>query len=258
MRDALTLTVFKKRNESMTVPANPANPSQDKKHGRQPPNWKKRAIRAVAQWAMALYIWLLRLTCRIRVVHGNEYLADALASGSPVVPCAWHQRLVPTGLFLRSLVDRGMRVGFLISPSREGEFMSRVAHAHRVTPIRGSSSRSGKEAMQALREAVAAGVSPMMYGDGPRGPAGVFKTGAVILAARSGAPLFLVGGCASRYWQVKSWDAMHVPKPFCRFTIAIGEPWPIGPLDDTRPAEDVAAELGRRLDALNEIAQQAR
>lgn len=221
---------------------------------RSPPGWRKRAMAKVSEWGIAGYIWLLRLTCRIRVIEGGEHVEAAIARGTPVVPCAWHQRLVPSGLFLRSLVPRGMNVGFLISPSREGEFMSRIAHTHRVKPIRGSSSRTGKEAMQALTEAVAAGISPMMYGDGPRGPARVFKTGAVILASRSGAPLFLVGAAASRYWQVKSWDAFHIPKPFCCFYVAIGEPWPIGALEGTQQAEDIAVELGRRLDELCETA----
>ena len=229
--------------------------SGKKRRKRQPPGWRTRVLRIVSQWGMAGYIWLLRLTCRIRVVEGRQYLEDTLAGDTPVVPCAWHQRLVPSGLFLRSLVPRGMNVGFLISPSREGEFMSRVAHNHRVTPIRGSSSRTGKEAMQALTEAVREGVSPMMYGDGPRGPARVFKTGAVILASRTGAPLFLVGAAASRYWQVKSWDSFQVPKPFCTFYIAIGEPWPIGSLGGPHQAEDIAKELGHRLDALCEVAQ---
>ncbi|GAB3675538.1 lysophospholipid acyltransferase family protein [Salinisphaera aquimarina] len=221
------------------------------------PGWRKRLLRTLSEWGIAGYIWLLRLTCRIRVVEGRQHLDAALASGTPVIPCGWHQSLVPSGLFLRSLVPRGMNIGFLISPSREGEFMSRVAHAHRVKPIRGSSSRSGKEAMRALTEAVAEGISPMMYGDGPRGPARQFKTGAVILASRSGAPLFPVGAAASRYWQVKSWDAFRIPKPFCRFLIAVGEPWTVGALEGTVEAEDIATELGHRLDALNLRAEQS-
>ncbi|WP_353218822.1 DUF374 domain-containing protein [Salinisphaera sp. S4-8] len=232
-------------------------PAHEKKRGKRPPSLGKRLLRTLSQWAMAGYIWLLRLTCRIDIVAGREHLEDTLTRATPVVPCAWHQRLVPSGLFLRSLVARGMHVGFLISPSREGEFMSRVARNHRVEPIRGSSSRTGREAMQALVEAVAHGISPMMYGDGPRGPARVFKTGAVILASRTGAPLFLVGAAASRYWEVKSWDRMHVPKPFCRFKIAVGEPWPIGQLHAKHEAEDIAEQLGQRLDSLCEVAHNA-
>lgn len=244
------------RDKATTATGDQAR-SKRRKARRRAPTRGQRLVRMVSQRGMASYIWLLRLSCRIEIVAGGEHLESALASGQPVVPCAWHQRLVPSGLFLRSLVDQGMNVGFLISPSREGDFMSRVAHNHRVIPIRGSSSRTGREAMQALTAAVAEGISPMMYGDGPRGPARVFKTGAVILASQSGAPLLLVGAASSRFWQVKSWDRFQVPMPFCRFRIALGEPWPIGPLHDRREAETIAEELGRRLDALCDVARHA-
>lgn len=240
----------------MAQSAGPSGRSKPRKNTSRRAGWRRAITSRLAEWAVSRFIWLLRLTCRVRIVHGAEHLDAALARGVPVVPCAWHQRLVPSGLFLRSLVPRGMRVGFLISPSREGQFLCRVARVHKVEAIRGSSSRTGKEAMQALTQAVADGFSPMMYGDGPRGPARVFKPGAVVLASRTGAPLFLVGAAASRYWKVRSWDGCHVPKPFCRFDIAIDAPWPVAALDDgTQQAEDIAAAPGRRLDVLNRIAE---
>lgn len=218
----------------------------------------QRVLTAVAEWVLSRYIWLLCLTCRIRVVHGGADLEAVLAAGRadgrPVVPCAWHQSLVSSAIFMRAQRRRGLQVGFLISPSREGRFMSGVAHAHRMTAIRGSSSRTGKAAMAALTEAVRGGISPMMYGDGPRGPAQVFKPGAVVLASRSGAPLLLVGAVASRYWQLRSWDACHIPMPFCRLDVAIGMPWSVGALDGPDHAQTLAGELGQRLKTLNRIA----
>lgn len=222
------------------------------------PTWRQRITMRAAAWASMVVIWLLRLTCRIRVVQGAQHVDAMLAAEVPaIVPCGWHQRIIMSGLFLRSLVPRGLRLGFLISPSREGEFIARVARSHGTETIRGSSSRTGKEAMRALTQAVREGISPMMYGDGPRGPAGVFKPGAVILASRSGAPLFLVGCAANRYWQLKSWDSGQIPKPFARLTVAVGEPWRIGPLHGTGQAEDIAGEIGRRLDALDTVAAAA-
>lgn len=226
-----------------------------RKHDR--PAWRQKLELYAIAWVATLFIWLLRLTCRIRVVEGQQHLDAALARGTAVVPCAWHQRLVPSGLFLRSLVRRKMIIGFLISPSREGEIMSRLARAHDVTPIRGSSSRTGSQAMESLAEAVNQGISPMMYGDGPRGPAGVFKPGAVVLASRTGAPLFLIGAAVNRFWQLKSWDAHRIPKPFSRFNIAIGEPLYVGALEGTQQAEDLASEISRRLNVLDAAAEAA-
>lgn len=231
-----------------------------KKSGRKRdrPAWRQKLELHAVALAATLFIWLLRLTCRIRVVEGQQHLDAALASGQPIVPCAWHQRLVPSGLFLRSLVRRRMIIGFLISPSREGEMMSRLAQAHGVTPIRGSSSRTGSQALESLADAVNRGVSPMMYGDGPRGPAKVFKPGAVVLASRTGAPLFLIGAAVDRFWQLKSWDAHRIPKPFSCFNIAIGEPMYVGELEGTQQAEDLADLVSRRLKALDVTADTAK
>lgn len=240
--------------------AQPADARKNHKRPRRPkkPTWRQRLTTTAMVWASIALVWIFRLTCRIRVVRGHEHVETMLSRGTPVVPCGWHQRIIISGLFLRSLIPRGFRLGFLISPSREGEFISRVALAHSALTIRGSSSRTGRQAMNALVNAVRAdGISPTMYGDGPRGPAGVFKPGAGVLASRTGAPLFLVGCAASRYWQLGSWDKGRIPKPFARITIAVGEPWPIGELDDTGHAEQIAVEIGHRLDALDRIAEAA-
>ncbi|MDA3922977.1 MAG: DUF374 domain-containing protein [Salinisphaera sp.] len=238
----------------MTKVAKRSEQSKHRFRGRHGSRARRAAISWTTESAVFLFIWLLRLTCRVRIVQGQEHLDAALKQATPVVPCAWHQTLVASALFMRTLSPRGMRIGYLISPSREGRFLCRVARAHKVTPISGSSSRTGREAMCALTQAIAAGISPMMYGDGPRGPARVFKPGAVVLASRSGAPLFLVGAAASRYWQVRSWDRFRIPKPFCRFDIVIDAPWPVGELTGKQQAEDIALALGQQLDALNRIA----
>lgn len=233
-----------------------SNAPKTGRHKKKAPWWRPAAMRA-ASVAVTLLVWLLRATCRIRVVEGAAHVDATLAGGAPFIPCGWHQRIIMSGLFLRSLVPRGLRLGFLISPSREGEFIARVAKAHRTETIRGSSSRSGKQAMRALVEAVRAGLSPMMYGDGPRGPAGVFKPGAIVLSSRTGAALLPVGCAADRYWQLRSWDRHRIPKPFARITVAVGAPWVIGPLEDESQARIAAQTLGERLDALTDIAESA-
>jgi len=241
--------------------ADKARPSKSRaskgQRKRDRPAWRQKLELHVVSWAAMLFIWLLRMTCRIRVVEGQQHLDAALARGTAFVPCAWHQRIVPSGLFLRSLVRRKMRIGFLISPSREGEIVSRLAHAHGMTPIRGSSSRTGSQALESLAKAVGQGISPMMYGDGPCGPAGVFKPGAVVLASRTGAPLFLIGASVSRFRRLRSWDATHLPRPFSCFNIAIGEPLYVGVLEGTQTAEDLAGVVSDRLKALDAIASAA-
>ena len=201
------------------------------------------------------YVWLLRLTCRIRVIEGQQHLDSALAAGV-VIPCSWHQQLLTGGLFLRGLIPRGLKTGFLISPSREGEFITSVVENHGPQVMRGSSSRTGSQAVRATLKAIRAGVSPTFLGDGPRGPVGVFKPGALIIARRTGVPMMLIGCGANRYWQLRSWDKTRIPKPFARINVAIGELWHIPRNGDD--AEALAQQVAERIDALTATARSGR
>lgn len=209
---------------------------------------------ALTVWFGTAYVWLLRLTCRIRVVAGQPHLDAALAAGV-VVPCSWHQQLLTSGLFLRDLIPQGLQTGFLISPSREGEFISRVVENHGPQVMRGSSSRTGSQAVRVTLKAIRAGISPTFLGDGPRGPAGVFKPGALTIARRTGVPVMAVGCAASRYWQLNSWDQTCIPKPFARITVAVGELWQI-PRDGS-DTDMLARDAAARIDRLMALARAA-
>ncbi|MES1924745.1 lysophospholipid acyltransferase family protein [Salinisphaera sp. T31B1] len=221
------------------------------------PVWLEQLMGRAVAAGICLIAGVLRRTCRITLVHGESRVATGLSSGAPAIPCGWHQTLVCSGLFLQSLIRQGLPLGFLISPSREGDMIARVCRFYAAVPIRGSSTRSGSEAVRALTQAVADGIAPMIYGDGPRGPAHRFKPGAIVLASRSGAPLWPMGCAASRYWQMKSWDGSRIPKPFSHLTVAVGEPLWVGALHGTQQAEALAADIGQEIDRLEAIAEAA-
>jgi hypothetical protein len=82
--------------------------------------------------------------------------------------------------------------------------------------VRGSSSRLGREAANALVETLRLGHDIGVTPDGPRGPCYDVKPGAVIVARRTRAPMLLIGGEFSSAWRLRSWDGFFLPKPFSR------------------------------------------
>lgn len=215
--------------------------------------WRQRLILVVLAWFVTVYIWLIRWTCRVEVVHGQQHLDDALAQ-RVFIPCGWHQRLFISGIFLLTLQPRGVRPGFLISPSREGEFIARVARAHGTSVMRGSSTRTGREAITAMRRGLADGISPMIFADGPKGPPGEFKPGAVVLSYRSGMPLLPIGCAIDRYWSLRTWDETRLPKPFARFRVALGPMRTTSGDQDTASVDQTTEALTHELDELTAIA----
>jgi len=168
---------------------------------------------------------VLWLTCRVKTVLGEEHAEHIIENGKPVIPCYWHQHHIFGIWYMLQLRKRGLRVGFLISPSRDGEVPAKIAESWGLRAIRGSSNRTGARALKELYELITReGISPVNTSDGPTGPIHKFKPGAIMLAQMSGAPILPLSWAASRYWQLSSWDRFIIPKPFAHIVIAVGEP----------------------------------
>ena len=91
--------------------------------------------------------------------------------------------------------------------------------------IRGSSSRTGAQAMRDLYLAVSRHhISPANTPDGPRGPIFEFKPGPLMLAQMTGAPILPMACAAKRCKQLDSWDRFILPGWFNTLVVVIGEP----------------------------------
>jgi lysophospholipid acyltransferase (LPLAT)-like uncharacterized protein len=210
--------------------------------------WRRRlAYRLLQPLALAiLRFWWG--TCRIVQVQGEQHLYAALAQAPSLLPCYWHQHELFCSRYLLGQQPRGLKLGFLISPSVDGELPAMIARQLGAQVIRGSSTRTGARALRDYYNLlVKEQVSPVITPDGPQGPRFVFKPGALLLAQLSGRPLLPMAYAASRAWLV-NWDKFVIPWPFARICIAIGPPV-------TVPRGVVLAE-GPALHALQQQLQQ--
>ena len=118
----------------------------------------------------------------------------------------------------------GVKLGFLISPSVDGEIGAMIVRRMGGEVIRGSSSHTGARALRDYYQALSRDqVSPAITPDGPKGPPWKCKPGAVLLSQLSQRPIIPMAYCASRAWKIQ-WDRFVIPKPFARIAVAIGEP----------------------------------
>ena len=162
---------------------------------------------------------------RVVAVLGAGRLAEAVAAYGAVIPVYWHQhQLLP----LRYLLEHramGLKLGFLVSPSLDGDMPAMLAHRAGAHAIRGSSSVTGARALRDYYEAITRdGISPAITPDGPRGPAHEFKPGAILLSQLSGKPIVPMAFAARHVYALKTWDRFVVPLPFTRAALAVGEP----------------------------------
>lgn len=207
------------------------------------------AYRIAVPIALALVrIWWW--TCRVIAVRGTQHLDAALAKAPSLIPCYWHQHLLFCARYLLEAGPKGLRIGFLVSPSMDGEFAAMLAERFGARAIRGSSTHTGARALRDYYEAlVKDSISPVITPDGPRGPRFVFKPGAVLLAQMSGRPLLPMAYAASRASLVQ-WDRFVLPWPFSRVAIAIGEPYYVPRTLSAEALAGVQQEMTQRLKAL--------
>lgn len=182
--------------------------------------WKERLLPVLA----AGFMRALRATVRVEH-HGDAQQRAWENAGRRFIVAFWHRHLL-----LMPWSYRGGRVCVLISASRDGERITRVASllGMGIEAARGSSSRRGAVALRELLRRARDGWDLAFTPDGPRGPLRVVQPGVVLAAAATGLPVVPVAYAASRRWELRSWDRFVVPKPGSRVAFVYGEPVAIG------------------------------
>ena len=217
------------------------------------------ARRVLYRLAVPLGIGIIRLwwaLCRIVEVQGKEHLEQALAKAPSLVPCYWHQHQLYCAKFLLEQRSR-MKVGWLISPSVDGELGAMMVRRIGAHVIRGSSTHTGARALRDYCQAlVKEGVSPVITPDGPKGPRFKFKPGAILLSQMSGRPILPMAYAASRARLIK-WDKFVIPLPGARIAIAIGPPVYAPRVTDAAGLERLQQEMEGELKRLYGVARAA-
>ncbi len=203
------------------------------------------------------YMQMLKKTTQLSI-NGEQHLQALLDNEKAFIPCYWHQQNLGCALYLLRLVPKGLRAGFLVSPSRDGDIPAQLFDQWGAKVIRGSSSRTGAQALRDLYLIIAKdGISPANTPDGPRGPIFEFKIGPIMLAQMTGVPIVPMAYAAERAWYSRrSWDNFMLPKPYSKLAIEVGQPLYIEKNLSMTELEPLRLELQNTLINLSEQAKQ--
>jgi lysophospholipid acyltransferase (LPLAT)-like uncharacterized protein len=174
--------------------------------------WRRMAV-----WLLAALLRLWGRTLRFSI--DPESLARLTKRDEPVAFVLWHNRL-----FLTAEIFRRYRAGrpcyALVSASTDGAWLAAFYRRVGIQPVRGSSSRFGREAARALIEVMVAGHDIGITPDGPRGPMYTVEPGVLVVTRRHHTPMVVFGaefGAAAG--RLRSWDRFYVPWPFSRIRV---------------------------------------
>jgi len=176
--------------------------------------YKIRAL-VVAKLSKLLMGLLIR-TCRIRIEGLDSFLK--VAEAEKCILMLWHNRLAVVPFVLTRFTPQILYAA-LVSGSRDGEILSAIINSCK----NGRSIKVTHQARyQALREIIryiekreeVVIITP----DGPRGPRYEMKPGAAMAALETQAYVVALDWEAERFWELKTWDRLRLPKPFTAIT----------------------------------------
>ncbi len=165
-------------------------------------------------------IQIYSLTFRLDVVNEKSWQA-LLKKGKTVLLCTWHQQFFTAIRHFKRY--RSLNPALMISKSKDGDLIAGVARRTGWHTARGSSSRGGKKAMEAMIEHLKKYRFGAHILDGPQGPIGSVKAGAIKMAHEGDAYVVPFHVSAENAWYFNSWDRFMLPKPFSKVTLIYGE-----------------------------------
>lgn len=184
------------------------------------------------------------LTIRIESVN-EEAVVQHLKNGGKLIAAIWHQRIISVIGYARLFGD--YRPSVMISNSRDGDLVADLFGRMSFRPVRGSSSRNGRQALAAMVDDLRDHPFAVHVLDGPRGPRGVVKPGLIVMAKQSGAPIIPVYISPSRAWVLRSWDRCLVPKPFSKIVIRWDHPMAVPKETDEQAFEEIRSGIEKQM-----------
>jgi lysophospholipid acyltransferase (LPLAT)-like uncharacterized protein len=178
----------------------------------------RRAARAALGVLLGLVarLWLATLRVRLEAHPG----LGARASEAPWVLSFFHGTQWPLLAWRRRRPTVVM-----VSLSDDGAMQARALSGLGFRIVRGSSSRGGARGLAGVVRAMRSGLDAAFAVDGPRGPYGEPKPGALLAARRAGAVLVPMGSAIARGKVFeRAWDRFALAWPFSRVAVVLGAP----------------------------------
>ena len=185
------------------------------------PRWHQR----VAAAGVAGLIRVMGVTLRKRVEDHSGFFDGR--NEEQAIYCFWHNRLALCTVAYNSYMRKhrpGRRIAGLVSASRDGGWLTAVLEQFEIQPVRGSSSRRGRQALLELTRWAGRGYDLAITPDGPRGPCYEVQEGVLALAQVTGLPIIPFSYELDWKIRVNSWDRFQIPVPFSRFVLRLGKP----------------------------------
>ena len=211
--------------------------------------WRRMQIPLIASTAIAI-IRGLGPTLRFEKL-GHHHYEQSHARGEPVISAFWHRCIISATWYWR---NRGVVV--MNTTNFDGQWTRRVIEHFGFGTAQGSSTRGGLRGLAVMARRLDQGFDTAFTIDGPRGPRYVAKPGPVLLARRTGRPIYVFHiGVEKAHTLEKAWDLMQIPKPFSRAVIVSAPLIFVSAEADAEEIKRKHAEMQAALERVRDVAE---
>jgi len=168
----------------------------------------------VLGWTLGVIAWVWLRTLRLTLT-----VDPSLPRDRPWVLCFFHGKQWPLLAW-----KRRRRTAVMVSLSADGELQSRVLTVLGFEVVRGSSSRGGVRGLAGVVRRLRRGSDAAFAVDGPRGPYGAVKPGALAAARAVDGVIVPMGSAIAGGGKVleRAWDRYAIAWPFARVAVVLG------------------------------------
>ena len=200
---------------------------------------------------MHLCFFVLFRTNRWKIT-GYHNFQRAVENDCPIMLCTWHCRLLYASYFFKK--NKTANLWAVASTHKDSELISRFLKGASINLIRGSSTRGGNNVTKQMLTILENSQSIVaITNDGPKGPPRVAKLESYRTAIKSNAQIIAISCNSTKFWQARSWDKLHIPKPFGTIHINFSEPMKIKEsLSDIKNTDKLNDFLNIQLDQLDQ------
>ncbi len=235
-------------NREVQAEVEPVSPLYDTRLP-QLTRWRRMQIPLIASAVIAI-IRGLGPTLRFEKLGQPDFEPNRARNG-PVISAFWHRCIIPATWYWR---NRGVVV--MNTTNFDGQWTRRVIEHFGFGTAQGSSSRGGLRGLAVMAQRLEEGFDAAFTIDGPRGPRYVAKPGPVMLARRTGRPIYLFHiGVEKGYTLQEAWDLMQIPKPFSRAVLVSAPLIFVSPDADAEELKRKHAEMQSALEGVRDAAE---
>ena len=207
-------------------------------------------------WFLASLLKLFFMSWR-KSCSGFDAIDQQRRRNAKMILCFWHGQYVPIFALCawQWVQQRGETAVAFTSLSPRGIVIGEIFRQFGLDCVQ-LPDNGRKHSFQLMQRAMRQHDTGVIAVDGPLGPKGVVKQGAIRIASELGYLLVPASVWESRKWILnKRWDAMEIPMPFCYAALAMGEPIAVDPEIDKAGIRKMMRRLAEQINRLESVAQ---